>query len=585
MTNRPERPAKALAPRALRERVWTAWFAVACSALILLAPTRVRANDATFSPPATTPAAPPTAQAPAGAASPPAAPSTTVATASAPALTLFVNVGASTLDRERIRAAIARELGVSVSLADNADATLRVSVLSDARLNVAYTSPAGEVLERTVDLPTQAERAEEVIALMAGNLSRDEAAELLASLTPKAAPNEASAPATIAAAPPPKPAALPKKPAPPRPEELRLHSDRPGVNASLLHPIALLPDSEKRVLALELSLLHGRVGAIQGMGLALGGITVEHQVDGAVYGMGFTRVTGPLRGLQASAFYSEGRGSLQGIASSGLVLYHPGPALGLTGGGLVTIDGDLQGASVSGIFGLAHDVRGMELSGLVSLVRGDLDGLLISGVFHASQRTRGIGLSGVAARSRSFQGLSVASVANVTGELDGVSLGLVNVGGNVRGVQIGLVNVAGELDGLQLGLANFARNGDTQLEAFSSNLSPANLGVKFRTGYAYSELGIGSPLSNREYSAFGGLGAHLPLGKFAIEPGARVSVTDDANANNSAPKRTDVHAQVRLSFALLPFFEPFVGGGARRGVHGVGLNQTEPEVFAGVAIF
>ena len=120
-----------------------------------------------------------------------------------------IDVGRSGLDAEQLRAAIARELGVDVRLSSGkAEPSALLVRLSDGRATVRFQPPGGgRALERTVELPADPEPAYETVALLAGNLARDEASELLEQLRRKAA---ATSTATSDGSP-----ATPENPTPP----------------------------------------------------------------------------------------------------------------------------------------------------------------------------------------------------------------------------------------------------------------------------------------------------------------------------------------------------------------------------------
>lgn len=70
--------------------------------------------------------------------------------------------------------------------------------------------------------------------------------------------------------------------------------------------------------------------------------------------------------------------------------------------------------------------------------------------------TYGVDL-GTFSDSGDFAGLAANLFGNyVTGDADGVQIGLVNVAGRARGLQVGLVNHVDRLEGVQVGLLNFA---------------------------------------------------------------------------------------------------------------------------------
>ncbi|HET9929647.1 MAG TPA: hypothetical protein VFQ35_03125 [Polyangiaceae bacterium] len=503
------------------------------------------------------------------------------------ALRVFVDVGASDLDPQRIRGAIARELSSNVELAESGDTPLRIVCTSDQRVSVFYKNDSGEELSRVVDLPQDAERKVEVIALMVGNLTRNEAAELLAALQPKP---EAKPPEPAAPAPPPPPArAAPKGPDTADPElgSGYLYAKQPGANASLYFPTAVLRDSDRRVLALEASAAYGRVGALQGIGFSLGVLRVEHQVQGLALALGATRVDGPVRGVQLGAFYNEGYGNQVGLNLSSGLIYQRATVTGIVASGLVALTKDVDGIGVAGVLDVGRNLRGVHVAGVAAIATGRVDGVQIAGALQSSEEINGIAIAGAVNRAAATRGFAVSGAVNVTGDLDGVAISLVNVGGRVRGAQVGLVNVATkDVRGYQLGLVNYAHdNGHVQLQAFGDTLLPLNAGLKFTTGFGYSEFGFGTSGSANSGHGYVGLGVHFPVGRLSFDVGGRVSASTRDDPSTGGPERTDVHYLGQVGLRIVRGIELFGGGGARHGVLGKGAGQADPEFLGGVAFF
>lgn len=548
------------------------------------------------------------------AADPPPAPSAPPSTAASPPtrLSLWLDVAHSGLDKSTVRAAIEQELGTPVELTDTAATPLRVTIESDQRVRVAFTTASGEELSRTVDLPADPARRVEVIALMVGNLTRNEAADLLATL--EAARNAPPPPAAKPEArSEPKQKTEPKLAEPAKPNAL-IRTDLPAINLSLFHPISLFPNSDRRVFKLELGLIYSRVGAIEGAALNFGAVRIEQHLRGYAFGGFFTLVGGSMEGFQSSYIYSESRGPVRGVTLGGLVLRHSAPLTGLGVGGLVEIGDDIEGVGLAGLVGLSHRVQGAQIGGLVAIATEPVEGLILGGLFAKSQTLDGIGLAGLAQVSGDAEGLqvsglgnvsgdvrgasigglanvtgnvngaAVSGLANVTGDVRGLSLSVVNVGQRVNGAQIGLVNVAGEVDGVQIGLVNIAKNGRISAEAFATNSMPINLGVRFVSGYSYSELAVGYDPVDRDSQYSGGLGAHLEASRFTVEAGVHGSSTQNAETNEK-PTRVDLHYRGRVGYRITPFLEPFIGAGARHGMYNQGKDEVDPEMMAGVALF
>ncbi|HWA70978.1 MAG TPA: hypothetical protein VG937_01515 [Polyangiaceae bacterium] len=561
--------------------------------------------------PAASPSAAPAASA---VPTPSTAPAPVPSTAPAPTrFPLWLDLGHSGLDKTKVRAAIEQELGAPVELTETADTPLRVIIDSNQRVQIAFTTPSGESLSRTVDLPADPERRVEIIALMVGNLTRNEAADLLSAL--EAA--RRSAAEKPAPAPPAEPEPEPKpqtKPAPPPAANALLPTPAPGINVSLFHPVSLYRDSDRRLLKLELGFAYSHVGGIQGAALSLGGLRVEQHVRGLAFGSIFSIVGGPVHGFHYSHFYAEGRGPTHGIALSGLVLRHQAPLTGAAIAGLVDIGDDVEGLRLSGLFNLSKRVKGAAIAGLASIARDPVDGLQIAGLFSAHETLDGIGIAGlgqvggdaeglqiaglanVSAKTRGFtlgglsnvtndlDGFALSGLANVNRDVDGLALSVVNVGRQVNGAQIGVVNVAKEIHGAQLGLINVAENGRIQPEAFATNFTPLNVGVRFVGGYAYSELALGWDPASKENEYSAGIGGHFEVASLTVETGVHGSTTQEPQTSET-PTRIDLHYRARVGYRIASFIEPFIGGGVRHGMWGEGEREFDPEFQAGIAFF
>lgn len=368
---------------------------------------------------------------------------------------VVVSSHAEGLSAETIREAVGKELDMLVR--DTAEqgvvGTVEVTVQEEGetrRAALRFTRSTGATISRAIDLPPEAGRAVEAIALLAGNLVRDEAGALIASLAPAepAAPDRsASLPEAAISAP------VEKEPhedeatgdsevagaakAPERPAESneRVPNEtgwRPRgsawVNLSLLHPLSLYPRAEEMEVSVQFGLLFGRVGSVSGFGFDALALHVDHDLHGVGFG---------------SAYLGAG---------------------------------------------------------------GDMDGLALSGlVAQAGDEARGVQAAGVLAVAGAVRGLQLAPVT-VSGDVDGAQVGGVNVAGRVRGVQIGLVNVASEVQGIAVGLVNLGVR--IQPTVWTSTTTPVNGGVMYRAQPGYTLVHAGwNPDGDRQQ-----LGAALGVG-------------------------------------------------------------------------
>lgn len=406
---------------------------------------------------------------------------------------LTVDVGKSGLDAAKIREEIAKELrGVNVSSTPVADAAGKLDVrVGDTSVKMTYETADGRRLERVVQRPKDASEDLEVIALLAGNLARDEASDLLGELGPKpdadagsTPPSETETPPVEAA--PPKPKLEPKK----APAKLEKPSTKPVTkprvrkkqlrhdyaNLSLYHPTALHPDSQLYEFNFELGLVYSRIGALSGVGVTVGALHIDEKAEGVGVSAFWTSTRGGADGLFASGLFTTSEGRLRGMEGAGLFNHRLGPVKGLQGAGIFNRADDVEGLQGAGIVNLARKVDGMQGAGIVNVADG---------------------------RLRGFQG----STVNVAEDVVGVQAGAVNVARNVQGLNIGLVNVANRVDGLSLAPISILSKNRTQALAFTDTVAVTNIGVKYDTGPLYSLFTLGGTPGSKTDQKWGGGGA------------------------------------------------------------------------------
>jgi len=491
------------------------------------------------------------------------APDASAAPASPP-LPLSLSLGDSKLDAEAVRRAVELELKRPVALtktdpnsvhaADGAAQSLSVVVRADHTVTVSYHAANGVTRTRAIGLPQDPKRGPEVIALLSGNLSRDEAAELLAGLAARA-----NTPTNDGAAPPAEPAAeAPKKAEPPAPalatkpaiiarktrtqratDDL-LRAPYPVLDLTLWHPIGLVPSSQRYVINGELGLVWSHVGALEGVGLNLMLLRTERDVHGWSYATVYNRTGGDVYGV--------------------------------TGAGLVAQYRDLQGCAISGIANVGRDSRACAIAGISNRAR---DG-------------RGVQVAGIVNIAGKYQGVQLSGITNIADEIAGVQIGVVNVAGNVRGLQLGVVNVAKRVDGASLGLVSIAGNGRVQPVLWASTFMPLHAAAKFTVGSFYTQLGGGYQPSNHTYTYELGLGLHLPIGRFFIEPGVHYS--EQRNTTRPFTNQLNEHVHYRVAAGWdLRAISPFVGAAVRqRFAHSASAPDSSVvtvEGFAGLAFF
>lgn len=498
--------------------------------------------------------------------------------------------------RAALRVAIEHELGRPIELVEHAPesgSALHVTIDRD-RATLVYARADGTALERSVDLPRDEARRIETIALLSGNLIRNEAEELVEELRKQADARDQSARASDAGAPadaaapsaeppsaeppkpPPRPVPPPPKPKsdskpippPPKPKSAQplpvddlIDSGVFAFDASLAHPIALLPDAERRRINLEIGMAYGRVGAIRGIGMNVFLLRVDRDVRGVTYATLWNSVGGDVVGAQLSGLISIGGGNLHGASMAGLV--------DLRGG-------RVDGAQVSGIFNFAHDVKGMQISAVnrsAHLEGGQFGAVNLAGDGRIAQGAA-VNVAGDVA------GLQVGAT-NVARNFDGAQIGVVNVARKVRGAQIGVVNVSDEIDGAPVGVVNVSKKGHIRTVAWADARFPVSGGVRFEPNALVTTLGGGYDPTRRAAAAEAGIGGRLKLGAFFGDLDALYAFEH----LNTGAHRHGVRTGASLGVRLYSFLGLFAGGGVWQTIETNGSNRFTPDYHAGLELF
>lgn len=386
------------------------------------------------------------------------------------------------LDAGAVGAALSRELGVEVELVDDVcDAPcVEVSVASsgDGRraATIAFAPRAGAPRSRTVELGNDPAQWPTLVTLLASNVVRDEAQDLLAGL-PGALPSapRVSAPGNVPDVPEEPPAYVPPPPpvapvaAPETPREHRFLG------------IGLVPG-----LSTDLT----RIGTIQhrmSVDLLVG-------VSGGSTGLTMSGVadveTGPVAGVQlagVATFASRVSGTqIAGVAAAS------GDVDGVQIAGVASVAGRVDGGQVAGVASVAYGGADTQAAGVASFARGRTGtqlagvaavsgggtGTQVAGVTamaggRAGVQIAGVGtvardanvqLSGVTNVAHGTTNVQIAGVVNVADRVRGLQLATLNVARDVEGVQVGVVNVGGSNDGFSFGLINIVPGGRSDLE-------------------------------------------------------------------------------------------------------------------------
>ncbi len=446
--------------------------------------------------------------------------------ASAPAYTLEVDSDApEVVSYEALAARIGSDLGGPVARpgavpASRAAITIRYR---NRELVVRAIHPGGRVLERTLKPEGDDAAVQREAVLLAANLARDEAREILDALAARPSP-----------APPPN---TPAKPAQPAEVDEGYHA----VSAAFFSPLATnyaLPNVRTNF---NLALVYGRVGRVDGLQLGGAAVYASRAVDGAQIAAAAAMTAGPVDGAQLSGAFDYAGGEVDGVQISGA-------------------------ANVA-----SKGMSGAQITGASNLTYGRFSGLQISGAVNVA--------------TSDFAGAQLSSV-NVAGPVDGAQIGAINIAKRVRGAQIGLLNIAEEVDGAAIGLVSISKNSIHPV-VWASNLQYMNAGIKFTTKYVYTIFGVHYGTREDDFDNFGttaAVGGRIPLpANFDVEVQGSVTHLLPWMTRRSDDGNLWVAPQVIGGYSFAPHLRIFAGGGARiPAIVNHGREVTRPEVLAGV---
>jgi hypothetical protein len=485
-------------------------------------------------------------------------------------LTIRVATGQSGLSEVAIRQAIEAELRGS---ADTASGELDIDLDARRHAVVTFHAASGRVTKREIDLPEEPDRAKEAIALLSGNLARDEAHEILAELErDRAAQGETAEPAATEAPPATPPPATPPPATPPptttpkssatppradatpdrqtKQESAPAEHDEAGddgsfrFDASLWDAVSTLDNAKHRRVNFELG-FYSRIGSLDGVMFGLGYGRVERDADGVAMEVGYTRIRRRLRGV-AMAFGVTSSNELHGAQLAAGANAVTGNVEGFTGAaGLNLVGGKTEGASVAMVNSL-----------------GALDG------------------GGIA-------------LVNVGGKVRGFQLGLVNVATDVSGTQIGLVNVSDKVDGIPLGIVNVVAQGRTQIVSWADSDAFAHVGVKYENSGIYTLIAVGHAITDsgrthsRDSAGSFAIGGDVPIGAgfyAGLDAMYTSEVENDFGTQTDGPRHVGRY-RLQLGYDPSHTISAFVAGGVEHVTVKGGSTTVRPYGAVGLAVF
>lgn len=500
--------------------------------------------------------------------------------AAAPPYTLEVDSDApSVISYDAMAARLSSDLGADVARASGTAPSRAAIVIryrdADRQATVRATHGDARVVERTVKVEGDAAAVQREVILLAGNLARDEARELLDALAAKRPPEGPKNDAK-------KPEAKEKKPI--------VDEGFVPVGFGLFYPLATNFGKPNARTYFDLSIVYGRMGRIEGLQIGGGAVHATRAVEGAQIAP-FTLTDGDVEGAQISGSAAVTTGKMTGFAAGGAGTYAD-EVEGVAIGGAVAIAAKSASAGLVG--GAATyaggNVEGFTAAGAANVVDGNVEGFAAGGAANvATGSFDGLALAGAAnVTGGSFRGAAISTV-NYAGSADGLQLGVINVaGGKVNGLQLGVVNVAEEVDGAAIGVVSISKNSIHPV-AWSSNLAYLNAGVRFSTKYVYTaaavSIGTNEIAVDKGVGGTLALGVHIPIvAGFDADVEGAISSVNDVTSSEGKDMNSFVHPRILPGYTFAKHLRVFAGGGARIPVHvEIGRDVVRPEFTAGVS--
>ena len=365
-------------------------------------------------------------------------------------------------------------------------------------------------------------------------------------------------------------------------EDLRAEGARPPyfpLNFSFLYPMSTNAAAPDLWTHLDIAILFGRVGFLDGLQVGAAGWTV-HDMRGVQIGFG-SIVGGSTSGAQVGAGFTFAHGPVQGLQLSGIFGW---------------ADDDIEGVQVSGVANqTSGNIDGVQAAVGLNVARGQITGVQVAGVVNqADQNIEGVqATAGFNVALRQVTGVQAAGLMNI-GRVEGIQIGAVNVTQKMRGLQVGVFNVARNFKGLQIGIVNVTddldgeslaiiplpRRGGIHAMAWASNSLYGNVGVKFASRYAYSilsgalhsvERAEGAEGSPREIVYGGGLtmGATIPLPLDGLRLSSDIGGYRLFRDEPVLSQHDEIYKlRLMVSYQIARRLTPFAGGGANLTIRG-----------------
>jgi hypothetical protein len=245
------------------------------------------------------------------------------------------------------------------------------------------------------------------------------------------------------------------------------------------------------------------------------------RLHGVEFGGVFNIEEGEALGYQAAGAVNVLGGDFGGLQQAGAANIVGGDFAGVQqAGALNVVAGDmmiLQQAGAVNIVG--GDFAGVQQAGAANVVGGDGGVLQMAGAVNiAGQDFVGVQIAGAVSIAAEYIGGLQLSTVNIAEEFSGAQVGVVNIAGTGRGLQLGVVNIAEEMD-VPIGLVSIVENGQFHVNAWASEFSLTNIGIKTGSRTIYNVFALGwqpDGDSNRLLAGLG-IGGHIALDRFFVD--------------------------------------------------------------------
>jgi hypothetical protein len=222
----------------------------------------------------------------------------------------------------------------------------------------------------------------------------------------------------------------------------------------------------------------------------------------------------------------------------------------------------VQGAQIAFLGNAAGGpVAGVQAAFGVNSARA-LGGLQLAAINHVADEASGAQLGFVNYAGGKVTGAQGGFSVNIGGDVEGGQVGLVNVAKNVRGIQVGIFNIADDVDGVPIGLISVTKKGGVHPMAWYSNLTPFNAGLRFATEYTYTILQASYDVMDDMVGPGFGIGGSVPIFLENLYVDIELSETylfSDGRDADEGKSLTRLRGAVR--YQIFPHLSVFAGGG------------------------